>query len=74
VRTGWTAGGGFEWMFIPKWSAKIEYLYSDLGASPNSNVGWSWTNNAQYRFSTVRAGVNWHFNLFVPRPSPTVNY
>ncbi|MGJ0507425.1 MAG: outer membrane protein [Methylocystis sp.] len=29
--TGWTAGGGVEWMFWPNWSAKVEYLYYDLG-------------------------------------------
>jgi outer membrane immunogenic protein len=31
-RVGWTAGGGFEWMFAPNWSAKVEYLYYDLGS------------------------------------------
>jgi outer membrane immunogenic protein len=28
---GWTAGGGFEWMFAPQVSLKGEYLYYDLG-------------------------------------------
>lgn len=28
---GWTAGGGLEWMFMPNWSFKAEYLYYDLG-------------------------------------------
>lgn len=31
TRTGWTAGGGFEYMFAPNWSVKAEYLYYDLG-------------------------------------------
>jgi len=31
VQVGWTAGGGAEWMFMPNWSAKVEYLYYDLG-------------------------------------------
>ncbi len=30
-RVGWTMGGGFEWMFSPNWSAKVEGLYYDLG-------------------------------------------
>lgn len=30
-RVGWTAGAGGEWMFAPHWSAKVEYLYYDLG-------------------------------------------
>lgn len=32
VQVGWTAGGGAEWMFMPNWSAKVEYLYYDLGS------------------------------------------
>jgi outer membrane immunogenic protein len=28
---GWTGGGGVEWMFLKNWSAKVEYLYYDLG-------------------------------------------
>ncbi len=36
TRVGWTAGGGLEWMFWPNWSAKVEYLYYDLG-----NVSYS---------------------------------
>lgn len=36
--TGWTAGAGAEKQFGPKWSAKIEYLYYDLGSfSYNAN-------------------------------------
>jgi len=31
TRTGWTAGAGLEWLFWPNWSAKLEYLYYDLG-------------------------------------------
>jgi outer membrane immunogenic protein len=31
TQVGWTAGGGLEWMFMPNWSAKAEYLYYDLG-------------------------------------------
>ena len=30
THTGWTAGGGVEWMFAPHWSAKVEYLYVNL--------------------------------------------
>jgi outer membrane immunogenic protein len=32
TRVGWTAGGGGEWMFMANWSAKVEYLYYDLGS------------------------------------------
>jgi len=33
VNVGWTAGAGAEWMFMPNWSAKAEYLYYDLGST-----------------------------------------
>jgi outer membrane immunogenic protein len=33
TRAGWTAGGGMEWMLMPNWSAKLEYLYYDLGSA-----------------------------------------
>ena len=28
---GWTGGAGAEWMFLPNWSTKVEYLHYDLG-------------------------------------------
>ena len=74
TRTGWTAGAGFEYLFFPRWSAKFEYLYYDLG-----NVSWNaGTLNAafsdgfvrygispqvdtSFKGSIIRAGVNFHF-------------
>src|SRR5262249_28656785 len=29
--SGWTAGGGVEWAFADNWTAKVEYLYVNLG-------------------------------------------
>jgi outer membrane immunogenic protein len=40
TRAGWTLGGGAEWMFWQNWSAKVEYLYYDLG-SANYGAGVS---------------------------------
>lgn len=74
MRVGWTAGGGLEWMFWPQWSAKIEYLYFDLGAvSYPVAVTTDWeqatllvanATQARTRFDghVVRVGVNYHFN------------
>ena len=31
TQTGWTAGAGVEWAFLPNWTAKVEYLYVNLG-------------------------------------------
>jgi outer membrane immunogenic protein len=59
---GWTAGGGLEYAFVNNWSAKLEYLYVDLGkvrcddgciVAPLTDV----TLNT----GVVRAGVNYKF-------------
>lgn len=43
--TGWTAGGGLEWMLTPEWSVKGDYLYYDLGSvsfkDNYTSVPWS---------------------------------
>ncbi len=75
VQTGWTAGGGVEWMFMPNWSAKAEYLYTDISGSNqnaffNPGIGLNNVNN-HTRFHTVRAGVNYHFN-FGGAPAPVL--
>ena len=40
VRAGWTFGGGLEWMFVPGFAVKAEYLYYDLG-HVNAAIGVS---------------------------------
>ena len=66
IRTGWTAGGGAEWAFAANWSAKIEYLYVDLGSvnytSPNTATAAA-TINHDHRLTEniVRVGVNYRF-------------
>jgi outer membrane immunogenic protein len=69
TRTGWTAGGGAEWMFLPNWSAKVEYLYTDLSSGGvQGGWGWNYGNNRHPQFNTVRLGVNYHFNVGAPAP------
>jgi outer membrane immunogenic protein len=60
MRDGWTAGGGVEWAFAPFWSIKTEYLYTDLGASGRPEFAEPRRTDA---FHTLRAGVNYHFDL-----------
>ena len=59
THAGWTVGAGLEWMFTPGWSAKVEYLYLDLGHAtnplPSSNNELSLTQNI------FRVGVNYYF-------------
>ena len=60
--TGWTIGGGLEYMFAPAWSAKVEYQYYDFGTTnvvTNAGLG-----ALSYKddIHTVKVGVNYHFN------------
>jgi outer membrane immunogenic protein len=48
TRVGWTAGGGLEWMFWPNWSAKVEYLYYDLGSVRTSGGLTATTTSATF--------------------------
>jgi len=56
---GWTVGAGIEAAIFANWTAKIEYLYVDLGdvscttCIPASNV--------DFRSHVVRAGLNFRF-------------
>jgi outer membrane immunogenic protein len=67
TRAGWTAGGGFEWMIVPHWSLKAEYLYVDLGtqsatsATTTAGPAFGFTASARFRENIARGGVNWHF-------------
>jgi outer membrane immunogenic protein len=64
TRTGWTAGGGVEWMFMPNWSAKAEYLYVNLsGGGATGAFGWNFGYHRHPQLNVVRAGVNYHFNF-----------
>jgi outer membrane immunogenic protein len=80
TQTGWTAGGGLEWMFWPNWSVKAEYLYYDLGTAQQGFALTStdtWSNlsavyggalRARVNGNVVRAGLNYHFNWGAPAP------
>jgi outer membrane immunogenic protein len=65
---GWTLGGGLEWMFVPNWSIKAEYLYADLG-SHNSTIVYAYgggntsslTSTVRDTQNIVRGGIDWHF-------------
>lgn len=88
IETGWTAGGGVEWApaFLPNVSAKVEYLFVDLGSRTLAMPGvlasgaflpggafaggfFVAEDHVRTRFHVVRAGVNYHVNLFAPAPT-----
>jgi outer membrane immunogenic protein len=56
TKAGWTAGGGVEAKIAGPWSAKVEYLYVDLGRG-DSVLG----SDAKFTTNIVRAGINYKF-------------
>ncbi len=61
TRVGWTAGGGLEYAFTGAWSAKVEYLYADLGTASCSAATCGVATDVTFKTNIVRAGVNYHF-------------
>jgi outer membrane immunogenic protein len=56
TKAGWTVGGGLEYAFNGPWSAKVEYLYVDLGRG-----GAIAGSDAKFQTNIVRAGLNYRF-------------
>jgi outer membrane immunogenic protein len=59
--SGWTVGAGFEYMFLPNWSGKLEYMFADYS---NTNYLTSFVPGGVglgFSVNTVKAGVNYHF-------------
>lgn len=61
THTGWTVGGGLEWMFAPAWSAKAEYLWVDLRNPVNYTTAGGIPTRANVTMGVGRLGVNYHF-------------
>lgn len=81
TRLGWTAGGGVEWAFLPNWSAKFEYLHTDLGSTASVLGGagaiggyfaccgsYAGSHTTRTSFNTFRVGVNYRFGGFGAAP------
>ena len=62
-QSGWTAGGGVEYMILPNWTVRAEGLYVDLG-STTAHVLFS-GNDCRFgfknRYAIGRLGVNYKF-------------
>jgi outer membrane immunogenic protein len=67
-RTGWTVGGGLEYMFAPNWSVFAEYNYMDFGreninfVSAPGTIGVPTTTSTRLEMQTALVGVNYRFN------------
>ena len=75
--SGYAVGGGAEWLFLPNWSVKAEYLYYNLGTLTTSGVQFSYKaagvaaistaqSNSLFSGNIVRAGINYHVNWIGP--------
>lgn len=60
-KVGWALGGGIEYAFASPWSAKIEYLYTDLGTATCDAAHCGTSTDASFRTNTVRVGINYHY-------------
>jgi outer membrane immunogenic protein len=73
IKTGWTVGGGVEWMFAQNWTLKAEYLYINLGKVGGILPGEQTTScetpcahttdgfRGDLDIHTVRIGINYLF-------------
>lgn len=60
TRVGWTAGGGVEYMFSPRWSFKAEYLFMDLGTETFA-LPFAVNQHIRFEDNIARVGINYHF-------------
>jgi outer membrane immunogenic protein len=58
---GWTLGGGVEYAFLGAWSAKLEYLYADLGKSTCGATICGVATDFEPKVNIIRAGINYRF-------------
>jgi iron complex outermembrane recepter protein len=64
---GWTVGGGIEGRLTGNWTAKIEYLYLDLGTvttipAPTPGATTAVAFNSRITDNLLRVGVNYKFD------------
>jgi outer membrane immunogenic protein len=60
THSGYTLGGGIEYMFAPNWSAKGEYMFTSLGGETYNLLGGQ-LDSGNIDFHSIKVGVNYHF-------------
>jgi outer membrane immunogenic protein len=58
---GWTLGVGIEGVIAGNWTAKVEYLYADLGDTTCSAIACGTATNVDLNLNILRAGLNYRF-------------
>ena len=61
TKVGWTAGAGLEYAFMGPWSAKIEYLYVDLGKATCGAATCGLDTDVKFNAHIGKIGVNYRF-------------
>lgn len=61
TKAGWTLGGGLEAAIAGPWTAKVEYLYVDLGSMNCGAGNCAVSTDVNLKANVVRAGLNYRF-------------
>jgi outer membrane immunogenic protein len=61
TNVGWTLGFGVEGAIVGRWTAKVEYLYVDLGDIACSAAACGTATNVDLDANILRAGINYRF-------------
>ena len=61
TKVGWTLGGGSEFAIAGPWTAKVEYLYVDLGKLNCPAGACATSTEVNFHSNVVRAGLNYRF-------------
>jgi outer membrane immunogenic protein len=58
-RAGYAVGAGIETAFAPNWTAKLEYLYIDLGRAHYFDIVPGVPESVSFNTNIIRAGINY---------------
>ncbi|HTV31980.1 MAG TPA: carbohydrate porin [Methylocella sp.] len=61
-RFGWAAGAGVEAPIAPHWTGRLEYLYTDYGATSPTFPAVGQQLNSNLTLHELRAGLTYHFD------------
>ncbi len=65
-RLGWAAGAGVEIPVAPRWTARLEYLFTDYGISSVTFLGGAQRIDSDFSLQELRAGLNYQFGGDAP--------
>ncbi len=60
-RLGWAAGAGVEAPITPRWTARLEYLFTDYGRTTTAFFGGTQPVSSNWELQEVRFGLNYRF-------------